>query len=220
MPGLKFQVGEWVRLKHDLPTGNNRGEPVFKAKELVQIYAHEPEPKSETKREGQPTEWSMTDSDTLYRFLKIEWVNQDAEVNTPPSGPGIVPHAALASTPGGVPDPIAYKVDALVYTKRTVSVRVGTRQDMEVPVGTRGRILNLTTRVSGVRKPGQIVPQDVTKCFYHVAFMLREYQLRETRSSHKKEASNFEKITEEERDAHLQYLSKPKKARHFVHYPA
>ncbi|KAI9067544.1 hypothetical protein FKP32DRAFT_1588536 [Trametes sanguinea] len=214
LPGLSFQPGDWVKLKRDLP-----GD-IFKDGDLVKIYDIEEEPKSETEREGQLSGWTRTDADTLYRFLKMEWVTNDKTVATATTGPNIVPHAALASTPGGTPAPQAYPDNSLVYTRRKLSIVVGTRDEMDIPVGTRGLIVGLTTRVSGRLKVGQGAPLDPSKCNYIVEFKLREYHLRETKCSLKKECGNFDKIGADQRNAHLAYISKPPRARHFMHYPA
>ncbi|KAL7281804.1 hypothetical protein ACG7TL_005127 [Trametes sanguinea] len=212
IPGLTFQVGDWVRFKDTTPDNQ------FKAEELVQIYAHEPLPKSETKRDGQLTEWTMTDADTAYRFLKLKRVEEDISVRSDASGPQIIPHAYLATTPGGAPSTEIYRRDTLVYTKRKETVKVKPGQFMTVPAGTRGKVIGIATRVSGMRTETQIVPQNLARCFYVIEFKWREYRVLEIKCSYKKEVKNFEAISAEVRDAHLASMNTPDEP-HFVDYP-
>ncbi|KAI8972193.1 hypothetical protein BD414DRAFT_220832 [Trametes punicea] len=126
--GLTYKIEEAVRLKY---TVNDQ----FEAGDIVEICSYEQAPPYLTKREGQSTERSMTDSDTLHRLFKHAIVYHDSFVNSASQGDLVVPHSAYSLTRNGRCALDAHRNETLVYTIREVQILKGHREYYSVPPG-------------------------------------------------------------------------------------
>ncbi|KAI0769456.1 hypothetical protein BD413DRAFT_85180 [Trametes elegans] len=188
------QAKELVMLLYDQPGGHFRGGTI------VEICGTEQAPHSETKRPGQPTDWTVaTDANTYYRFRKREIQYNTDIVVTADRGAHIVPHHQLSRSRNGRADTTEYLAATLVYTLQDIQI-FRRPQNLLIPRGTLGRISVRVTRTGSAphyRGDAQRVVAPGTT-FYAVEFMLRHAKWEETICSFMRDCHSFRKLTQQE----------------------
>ncbi|KAI0745694.1 hypothetical protein C8Q76DRAFT_704561 [Earliella scabrosa] len=188
---LSFQVGEYVVLLYAV-------DDRFPGNEVVEIDEHVHQQRSPSA----PVEWTRKDIDTVYRFHKRCPEHSDDILTSHTSTHKAPLHTQLAPTRNGRPSPEPYDVRSTVYTLVDLKFLRRGGGEMNIPAGTKCRIIKYTTRMGDIsEQPSGGSRRNATASFrYVLEVKYRTWRWMENglRCRAMKECHNFRKATPSE----------------------